>query len=102
MNHSPSLAKATSDLGATFATAGERGLMLFSLVLVIFLLLIFIFAMARLVMRSFDRQAAANEKLANALFGLTVQVSRTEMAVGVQEAMRAIEKGTIDAGKSLP
>lgn len=93
-----SVSQATVDVGSTFATVGERGLLIYALLLVIFMLLLFLFFCMVVVMRSFEKQARANEKVADALNGVNVQLSRVESAIGVQQIKRGIERGEIPRG----
>lgn len=101
MSTAQSVSHATSDIATTFASDGERGLIIYALLLVIFLLLIFLFLMAHLVLRSFDRQAKGNEKMADAMSGVNATLSRVESAVGVQQMIRQLEKGELPRG-ALP
>lgn len=92
------VAQATSHIGDTFASVGERGLIIYALLLIIFLLLVRDFLKDWLIRSVSKEQSAANREVAAALRETTMNVSLVMTAVGVQQMQRLRDKGQLPSG----
>lgn len=99
---SQAVSQATVDIGRVFAEGGFAGLVIYSILLVIFLLLLRDFLKDWLIRSVSKEQTDTNKQVAEALKSVAaelravnVQLSQVQSAVGWNEWRRAKDKGEI-------
>ena len=102
VDHTQSVSQATVDIGRVFAEGGFYGLVIYSIILVFFLLLLRDFLKDWLIRSVSKEQTETNRQVAAALNhaaselrAVNVQLSQLQSAVGWQEWRRAKDKGEI-------
>lgn len=78
----PGIAQAAVEVGSTFVTGGQIGLIIYALLLIILMLLVFLFLKEWLNQRAAGVAATALKDATAAIQGLNVQVARLESTNG--------------------